>query len=190
MSSTQSVSVSEGARRPFYGRPFSWLVFALALLTVPLIGYMIEARIPWEQAHPAINAMLNGASTVFLVAGYWAIRGRKIAFHKSCMVAAFATSSLFLASYLTRFAISGTHRYPGDGLDKILYLAILFSHMILAAVAVPLILRSLYLAWRDRREDHRKLARITWPIWMYVSVTGVIVYLMLYPIAGAVYGGS
>lgn len=186
--STESLSAPRGQHRPFYGKPFPWLVFALLLLMVPLIGYMVEARMPWDQVHPAINALLNSASTVFLVAGYWAIRKRRLAFHKSCMVAAFVTSSLFLASYLVRFAISGTHRYPGDGADKVFYLIILFSHMILAAAAVPLILRSLYLAWRDRRADHRRLARITWPVWMYVSVTGVIVYLMLYPIATALYG--
>lgn len=188
MSSIESLSATPGERRPFYGRPFAWLLFALILLIVPLVGYMLEARMPWDQVHPAINALLNGASSVFLVAGYWAVRRRKLGFHKSCMVAAFATSSLFLASYLVRFAISGTHRYPGHGADQVLYLIILFSHMILAAAAVPLILRSLYLAWRERHEAHRKIARITWPVWIYVSVTGVIVYLMLYPIAGALYG--
>jgi putative membrane protein len=188
MSSTEPRSAAPGPRRPFYGKPFAWLLFALILLVVPLVGYMIEARMTWAQMHPAINALLNGTSTVFLVAGYWAVRKRRLAFHKSCMVAAFVASSVFLASYLVRFAISGTHRYPGDGLDKVVYLVILFSHMILAAVAVPLILRSLYLAWRDRLADHARLARITWPIWMYVSVTGVIVYLMLYPLAGALYG--
>lgn len=174
--------------RPFFGKPFLWLLFALVLLAMPLVGYMLQSSMSWEEVHPAFNAILNGASTVFLIAGYWAIRRRNIDFHKRCMVAAFVTSSLFLASYLTRFAISGTHRYPGDGLDKIFYLGILFSHMVLAAVSVPMILRSLFLGWRVRYADHRKIARITWPIWMYVSITGVVVYLMLYPIANALYG--
>lgn len=176
------------ADKPFFTRPFLWVLFALVLLAVPLIGYMLQSDMGWNQAHPAINAVFNGASTVFLIVGYAAIRRRNIDLHKQCMVAAFVTSALFLASYLTRFAISGTHRYPGDGLDKIVYLVILFSHMVLAAVALPMILRSLYLGWRVRYAEHRKIARLTWPVWIYVSVTGVIVYLMLYPIAGAVYG--
>ena len=193
MSRTESAS-SAGASdagqsgRPFFGKPFLWLLFALVLLAMPLVGYMLQSSMTWDEVHPAINAILNGASTVFLIAGYWAIKRRNIDFHKRCMVAAFVTSSLFLASYLARFAISGTHRYPGDGLDKIFYLVILFSHMVLAAVSVPMILRSLYLGWRVRYADHRKIARVTWPIWMYVSITGVVVYLMLYPIAGALYG--
>lgn len=187
MSQTESTPAAGAPERPFFTRPFLWLLFALSLLAVPLIGYMLQSM-TWSQAHPAINAVLNGASTVFLTAGYLAIRRRNIDFHKQCMVAAFTTSALFLASYLARFAISGTHRYPGDGLDKIVYLVILFSHMVLAVVALPMILRSLYLGWRVRYADHRKIARLTWPVWMYVSVTGVIVYLMLYPIAGALYG--
>jgi putative membrane protein len=175
------------AERPFFGRPYNWLLFALALLAVPLVGYMLQSGMDWESMHPAINAMLNGSSTVFLTAGYVAIRRKNVELHRLCMVSAFSASTLFLASYLARFAISGTHRYPGEGWDKILYLAILFSHMLLAAAVVPLVLRALYLAWRGRFEAHRRVARWTWPIWMYVSVTGVVVYLMLYPIANALY---
>jgi putative membrane protein len=185
---SESSSPAAPGQRPFYGEPFMWLLFALALLLFPIIGYMLQADITWSEAHPAINAMLNGSSTVFLIAGYVAIRGRNIAFHRKCMLAAFTTSTLFLASYLTRFYLSGTHRYPGEGADKIIYLLILFSHMILAAVALPMVLRTIYLAWRERFDDHRRLARWTWPIWIYVSVTGVVVYLMLYPIASALYG--
>jgi putative membrane protein len=206
-STSSSHASSAPTQRPFYGQPFMWLLFALALLLLPIIGYMLQADMTWNQAHPAVNAMLNGSSAVFLIAGYVAIRridapavagapspsgapgrGRNIAFHRSCMITAFATSTLFLASYLARFYLSGTHRYPGDGADKIAYLLILFSHMVLAAVALPMVLRTLYLAWRRRFDDHRRLARWTWPIWIYVSITGVAVYLMLYPIAGALYG--
>ncbi len=104
------------------------------------------------------------------------------------MLAAFASSTVFLISYLSRYAMSGTHRYPGTGWDKAIYLVILFSHMVLAAFAVPLILRLLWLAWKKRHEQHRHLARWVWPIWIYVSATGVIVYLMLYPLASALYG--
>ncbi len=96
------------------------------------------------------------------------------------MIAAFTASCVFLVSYVARFLLSGTHRYAGDGWDKTLYLIILFSHMVLAAALVPLVLRSIYLAVKDQREKHRRIVRWTWPIWAYVSLTGVIVYMMLY----------
>jgi putative membrane protein len=175
--------------RPFYGKPMAWLLFALLLLAVPVVGFMMQAGMPWDEVHPAINAMLNGSAAVFLVAGWIAIKRDNRDLHRSCMLAAFTASSIFLASYLLRFYLSGTHKYPGAGWDKTLYLVILFSHMLLAMVLVPLVLRTLYLAlWKKRYAKHRKIARWTWPIWIYVSVTGVLVYLMLYPIAGALYG--
>lgn len=165
---------------PFYGRPFLWLLFALALLAVPAAAAMWRSDMQWSEIHPALNAMLNGTSAVFLVAGFAAIRRRRIQLHRTCMVAAVITSSVFLASYLVRFATTGAHRYAGTGWDKGLYLVILFSHMVLAVVAVPLVLRALFLARRERFADHRRVARWLWPIWIYVSVTGVVVYLMLY----------
>jgi uncharacterized membrane protein YozB (DUF420 family) len=183
MGSSEAAAVA----RPFYGKPYAWIVFALLLLAVPMVGYMVQAGMGWEQMHPAINAMLNGSSAIFLASGFVAIRLKQVALHRACMVSAFTASSVFLASYLIRFAISGAHRYPGAGWDKTLYLVILFSHMALAVAVVPLSLRALYLGWRGRYAAHRRVARWTWPIWMYVSVTGVVVYLMLYPIADALY---
>jgi putative membrane protein len=176
------------AGRPFFGQPFMWLLFAVALLLVPAAGYLLQAGLPWDETHPALNAMLNGLSGVFLVAGYIGIRRGAVGFHLRCMLAAVASSTLFLISYLARMAMSGSHRYPGDGIDRVIYLAVLFSHMILAAVILPLVLRTLYLAWRRRFDAHRAVARWTWPIWIYVSITGVIVYVMLYPLAHALYG--
>ncbi len=173
--------------RKFYGRPFLWVVFALLVFVVPLVGYMVQADMDWDEIHPAINAMLNGSSAVFLTVGWFAIQRKSIALHRQCMIAAFTASSVFLASYLLRFYLTGAHPYPGHGWDKIVYLAILFSHMILAAVAVPLAIITLTLGLRDRRAKHRRVARWAWPIWIYVSFTGVVVYLMLYPIAGSLY---
>ncbi len=129
---------------------------------------------------PVVNACLNGLSALLLINGLLAIRRRERTLHGRMMGAAFVSSTLFLISYLTRWAISGTHRFGGAGLWKLVYLAILFSHMALAMAVVPLVLRTLFLALKRRFEEHRRLARITFPIWMYVSVTGVIVYLMLY----------
>lgn len=177
-------------KRPFFGKPFLWLLFSIALLLVPAIGYLLQADMAWEEIHPALNAMLNGTSAVFLIAGYLAVKKRHIELHVSSMIAALVASTLFLISYLLRYYISGTHRYPGDGADKAIYLFILFTHMILATAVIPMVLRAVYLAWRKRYAEHRKIARITWPVWIYVSVTGVIVYLMLYPLANALYAAG
>lgn len=132
-----------------------------------------------------INALFNTTSTIFLLVGYVAIRKKKIATHRTCMYGAVIASAVFLAGYLTRFGLTGSHRFPDLGWIRIAYLAILISHMILALIAVPLVFRTLFLAYKKRFEEHRKLAKVTYPIWLYVSVTGVIVYLMLYQIAPA-----
>lgn len=174
-----------GAAAPaFYGRPFLWLLLALGLLAVPAVGAMWRSGMPWAEIHPAINAILNAISAIFLLTGFVAIRRRHIALHRSCMVAAVTASCIFLVSYLARFASTGTHRYPSEGWDRTLYLSILFSHMVLAAIIVPMILRALLLARRKQFVAHRRIARVLWPIWIYVSVTGVAVYLMLYHLAG------
>ncbi|HTM21951.1 MAG TPA: DUF420 domain-containing protein [Kofleriaceae bacterium] len=194
MSSTDASSPAPAAvdsaagPRPFYGNPFAWLLFALVLLIVPAVGYLLSAGTPWEQIHPAINAMLNGSSALFLGLGRWAIAGRRIPLHRSSMIAAFTASSLFLASYLARYAVSGSHHYPGHGWDRTAYLVLLSSHMLLAIVLLPLAIRTLYLGLRRRDARHRRLARWTWPLWIYVSVTGVLVYLMLYQLAPRLHG--
>jgi putative membrane protein len=176
------------AGAPLFERPFWWAVLALALIAVPISGFLLESTMSWEQINTAINALLNATSAVFLVLGFRAIKSKNIELHKRCMLTAFTASAVFLVSYVARFYISGTHKYPGDGWDKYLYLGILFSHMVLAALVLPMVLRTLYLGLKDQRPKHRKIARITWPIWVYVSVTGLIVYLMLYPIASRLYG--
>jgi len=132
---------------------------------------------------PAVNATLNGTSAVLLLVGWNAIKKKKVALHRFSMQAAFATSTIFLVCYLTRVYLTGTHRFPGDGWLKTLYLTILFTHMVLAVATVPLVLRTLFLARRSRFIEHRKIARVTFPVWMYVSVTGVVVYVMLYHLA-------
>jgi putative membrane protein len=137
----------------------------------------------WEQLHPAINAALNLTCFVFLVLGRMAIARDDAALHRKRMLTAFAASSVFLVSYLIRFATTGAHKYPGDGIDKTIYLLVLFSHMVLAVVLVPLVIRALQHAFASRFDKHQRVVRFTWPIWVYVSVTGVIVYLMLYHLA-------
>jgi len=129
---------------------------------------------------PGLNACLNGAAALSLVCGFVAIRRGRREVHKRFMIGAFAASTLFLASYLTRFALTGTTRFPLDGGWKVAYLAILFSHMFLAMALLPMVLRTLWLPWKGRYAQHRAIARWTFPIWVYVSITGVAVYWMLY----------
>ncbi len=133
---------------------------------------------------PHLNATLNAISGMLLVTGWRLILAGREDLHRRCMLSAFAVSSLFLASYLTRVALGGTHVYPGVGWDRTLYLVILATHVVLAAAVPFLALRTLYLALRRRLETHRRWARVTLPIWIYVSVTGVAVYWMLYHYQG------
>lgn len=130
---------------------------------------------------PAVNASLNGLATVFLTLGYVCIKtGRKDA-HRNCMIAAFLTSTVFLACYLTyHFNVSAVTKFQGQGIVRPIYFFILITHIILAVVIVPMVLMSLSRGLRQRWEAHKRISRWTWPVWMYVSVTGVLVYLMLY----------
>jgi uncharacterized membrane protein YozB (DUF420 family) len=130
---------------------------------------------------PAVNATLNGLSAIFLTAGYIFIkRGNKIA-HRNCMITAFSTSVIFLACYLTYHFYAGRTVFPANWFKPI-YLAILFTHTVLAVVIVPLILMTLWRAKQQNFEAHKRIARWTWPLWLYVSVTGVVIYLLLYQI--------
>ena len=140
-----------------------------------------------EHLHPAINAALNLTSFALLIAGRIAIASGNKELHKKRMLAAFTTSTIFLVSYLIRFATTGAHKYPGTGIDKIIYLVILFSHMVLAVVLVPLLLNALRHALRANFERHKRVVTFAFPIWVYVSATGVIVYLMLYHLAPALH---
>jgi putative membrane protein len=131
-----------------------------------------------------VNAALNLTSFVLLIAGYVQIRNKRRKAHETCMKLAFLASAVFLVGYLTRFALTGAHHINADGWVKATYLAILFSHMVLAVATVPLVFRTLFLARAGRFAEHRRIARITFPIWVYVSSTGVLVYALLYHVIG------
>ena len=131
-------------------------------------------------AFPALNASLNAASALLLILGYTMIRQRAITGHTICMLSATCTSTVFLVCYLYYHAHHGATRFPGTGPVRFVYFAILISHTILAVVQVPLILTTLTRAFRSQFDKHIRIARITLPIWLYVSVTGVVVYWMLY----------
>jgi uncharacterized membrane protein YozB (DUF420 family) len=127
-----------------------------------------------------LNAALNSLSAVFLVAGYYFIRTRRVNVHQVCMLAAFASSTLFLVSYLVYHYQVGSVPFKGQGSIRTLYFTILLSHTVLAALVVPLALITLIRALKAKFDRHQRIARWTLPIWLYVSITGVIVYVMLY----------
>lgn len=131
-------------------------------------------------AFPTLNAALNATSAALLLVGYSFIRRRKVTAHKACMVAAFLVSMLFLTCYLYYHYHHGATTFPGTGWVRVLYFSILIPHTILAAAIVPLALVTLYRAWREQFERHRRIARWTLPLWLFVSVTGVVIYWMLY----------
>jgi len=129
---------------------------------------------------PTVNAVLNTLSAVLLLNGYRCIRQRRIAAHKASMLAAFVTSSLFLTSYLIYHYHTGSRPFEQQGWIRPVYFGILLSHTVLAVVIVPLVIVTLKRAWKGQFERHRQIARRTLPLWLYVSVTGVVVYWMLY----------
>jgi protein SCO1/2 len=146
----------------------------------------------WVLLLPAVNASLNGLATVLLLAGYAAIRNRRPVLHQRLMLTAFAVSIVFLGCYLAYHA--GLHHYTGEsgkkfqgvGVVRPIYFTILITHVILAATVPVLALITIYRAWKQQWDRHRRIAKITFPIWVYVSVTGVVIYAMLYhwPAAG------
>ena len=129
---------------------------------------------------PALNATLNTIAAIQLLFGFYFIKQRDIARHKFCMLTAFVTSCLFLASYLVYHFQVGSVPFTGQGAIRPVYFAILISHSILAAAIAPLAIVTLYRGLTGKIQKHRRIARWTWPIWMYVSVTGVVIYIMLY----------
>lgn len=131
---------------------------------------------------PRIDATLNGGTAILLAVGHSFIKRGAVAKHRATMIAAFLTSSVFLACYLYYHWHVGSVHFRGQGWSRPLYFSILISHTVLAAVVVPMILVTLSLGLRNKFDRHRRIARWTYPIWMYVSVTGVLVYLMLYKI--------
>lgn len=131
-------------------------------------------------ALPAVNAFLNATSAVLLAAGFVQIRRGRVAGHRACMLSAFGVSALFLLSYVVYHAQAGSVPFQGQGLVRPVYFGLLLSHIILAAVIVPLALTTIHRAWSRRFDRHRRIARWTLPIWLYVSVTGVVIYWMLY----------
>lgn len=162
------------------------LIALLSLAIVLLVAWLLLGHTPGRggradvSALPLLNAVLNGASAVLLTAGWRFVRQRRIAAHRTCMLAAFSVSALFLISYATYHALAGSRAFGGQGWARWVYFPMLVSHIVLAAAMVPFVLTTLYRALGGDFVRHARLARRTLPVWLYVSVTGVLVYCMLY----------
>lgn len=139
-----------------------------------------------------VNAALNGVATILLAFGYWHVRAGRVAQHHACMLAASAVSALFLISYLIYHFNAGLAKFGGEGIIRPIYFAFLFVHVVIAAVITPMVPITLWRALTSRFDRHRKIARWTWPLWMYVSVSGVLVYVLavhLFPAPGGPHAG-
>jgi len=166
------------------------LIGVLSVVVVVVVGVLLLGHTPGQggradvAALPTLNAFLNGSSAVLLATGWVFIRRRRIAAHRACMLGAFCVSVLFLVSYVTYHALAGSRPFTGHGWVRWLYFPILVSHIVLAAAMVPFVLTTLYRALGGEFARHARLARLTLPVWLYVSVTGVVVYWMLYHLFG------
>lgn len=167
-----------------------YINFAIAIVSVaiPLVIFLIFYIKPQGvsvgfdlKILPALNASLNFSTAILLCVGHYFIRREQVRSHRLCMITAFVLSSLFLISYVTYHSMAAETHFGGEGIIRPVYFFILITHIILAAVIVPLVLITLTRALRGRFEQHKRIARWTFPLWLYVAVTGVIVYLMLRP---------
>jgi putative membrane protein len=162
------------------------MIGLVSSLVVIAVGFLLVGRQPQMgavhnvSALPIVNALLNGTSALLLTAGYCFIRQRKVRAHKTCMLTAFGVSSCFLVSYVVYHYHAGSKPFGGHGWIRGIYYPLLISHLVLAALIVPLALTTIYRAWCGEFARHRRIARWTLPVWLYVSVTGVLVYWMLY----------
>ena len=166
---------------------FALLVIAgMSVAIVGLVGYLLLGHQPpsagpaWVAALPLLNACLNATSAALLTGGWLFIRRRRVTAHKTCMVSALVVSTLFLVSYVTYHSLAGSRPFGGQGWIRLVYFPLLVSHIALAAVIVPLALTTVYHALQESFARHVRIARWTLPLWLYVSVTGVLVYWMLY----------
>ncbi len=176
----QLAALKSVSPRTALGTILGMSVVALALLLAIIYGHgrMVDAP-SWVSWLPALNAFLNGTSAVFLVLAFAAVRRRAIAAHARHMLAALASSTLFLVSYIVYHAVHGDTRFAGYGAIRPLYFFVLISHVVLSAVVLPLIFSSFYFSLSGRFQAHRKVSRYTLPVWLYVSVTGVLVFALL-----------
>jgi putative membrane protein len=176
--------VAETKQRPSVALPIVLIVAVSAaavcfLLWLLYLHHPLDASVARFRFLPLLNAVLNGLCTIALLIGFYFIRSRNIPAHRAAMIVAFVFSSLFLVSYITNHALHGETHFPGSGTVRTFYLSLLVSHVLLSIVALPMVLTTFYFSLSGRFREHRRIARFTLPIWLYVSVTGVVVYAML-----------
>ena len=158
------------------------IVIALAVSVLARISLSGAEHLPWNvKAQPGFHAILNSINSVLLIAGFFFIKNKNIKAHRLSMISAFIVSSIFLVSYVVYHALSESTSFGGTGLVKTIYYIILVSHIVLAAVIMPLILMTIHRAITNQIDKHKALAKYTFPLWLYVSITGVVVYLLISP---------
>ncbi|NOT77408.1 MAG: DUF420 domain-containing protein [Bacteriovoracaceae bacterium] len=162
------------------------LIGVLSALVIGFLFWLIYFKVGagvesvgWVSYLPALNATLNTITAILLISGYWLIKNNQKIAHRNVMIAATMTSALFLISYITYHHFKGDTQFLAQGFIRPIYFSILISHILLSIVQVPLILTTLYFAATKNFSKHRKIARITFPIWLYVSVTGVLIFILL-----------
>lgn len=168
------------------------IIIILSVVVAGLVSVLANVtlkgaeHLPWDvHFQPKLHAILNSATALFLIAGFTFIKRKKVKAHRVSMLSAFFISGLFLVSYVIYHALTDSTSYGGEGFLKYFYYFILITHIILAAIIFPLILMTIHRAWTNQIEKHKKLAKITFPIWLYVAITGVVVYLIIAPYYGA-----
>jgi putative membrane protein len=175
----QAVDAAQGGRAPVVG-----IVAVSGAAIAFLLWLLYVHKAPPEFSEqlrflPLLNAVLNGCAALSLVAGFSFIKQRRLDAHRNAMITAFVFSSLFLLGYIAHHALHGDSRYPGHSMLRTFYLVLLASHVLLSVVALPVVLTTFFFALTTRFSAHKKLARVTFPVWLYVSVTGVLVYVLL-----------
>ena len=160
-----------------------YFVSAVVFLLIVFLGQLPKAKLipDWAKALPVLNAFLNGTTTIILLISLYFIKNKKVEIHKRLNLLASVLSTIFLLSYVTFHSFGVETKYPVDNPLRPLYLVILISHIILAAIVLPLVLISLYRGLTNQVQAHRKIVRWSFPIWIYVTISGVIVYLMISP---------
>ncbi len=177
-------ALNEKAATQRSDRAAAAVIAVLSAGAVALIAYILLFRAPTNDGAalgfmPAVNASFNALSTALIIAGVVAIKRGLRDTHKKLMLGALGSSTLFLIGYLVYHYVHGDTRYPGEGALRSVYLFVLASHVILSIAVVPLVMVVLYLAWNSRFIGHKRIAKVAYPIWLYVSVTGVLIYFML-----------
>ena len=179
MTSTTATTDRDPANVPFYIVNGVLSAAALTLLAWLLLVHRVDGTREQLSFMPAVNATLNATTALLLLVGRVAIKRKRVQAHRSLMISAFVSSSLFLVGYLTYHYLHGDTRFAGPSAVRAVYLAILASHVLLSMTVVPLALSAFFFAFRRRFATHAKVTRVLWPIWMYVSVTGVVIYVFL-----------